>query len=217
MAHDHIEDVGYRVLLERYVTCVDSEFPRYLELNGLRMMVRGGPHVERFVRRLAEDAAAITDPELEVLLDHGWRPRLAAAWLIGVGRRTSFRERLGELLLASETWYAGRGYCFALARFGTHEDAALLAAYLDRYLPRTDLMYDQEAALGALLHLDARLGTRHADRFTAPGGLWQRWAEARFGGRDPRWHEPGRLRRWTDLQCDFADGRPRREMFPAGQ
>ncbi|MFC7512989.1 DUF6000 family protein [Streptomyces thermocarboxydus] len=47
-----------------------------------------------------------------------------------------------------------------------------------RQLPRTGLRYDQPAALGALLRLDARLGTRHADRFTRPGGLWDRWVDA---------------------------------------
>ncbi|MBD0741487.1 DUF6000 family protein [Streptomyces sp. CBMA152] len=65
----------------------------------------------------------------------------------------------------------------ALSGFGTSADAALLAAYLDRYLPRADLFYDQPRALGALLHLDARLGTGHAARFLTPGGLWQQWTQ----------------------------------------
>ncbi|WP_129593411.1 DUF6000 family protein [Streptomyces sp. C] len=37
-----------------------------------------------------------------------------------------FRERIGTLLLDSEVCYAGSGYCFALARFGTAEDAGIL-------------------------------------------------------------------------------------------
>ncbi|MFI7157291.1 DUF6000 family protein [Micromonospora chalcea] len=39
-----------------------------------------------------------------------------------------------------------------------------LTAYLDRYLPRLDLRYDQDWALGALRCVDLRLGTSHADR-----------------------------------------------------
>ncbi|MGW3831408.1 DUF6000 family protein [Streptomyces microflavus] len=61
--------------------------------------------------------------------------------MIRVGRRTTFRERIDDLLLTSEFYFVGSGYCFALARFGT------------------------------LLHLDARLGTYHADRLTEPDGL----------------------------------------------
>ncbi|MFD3469367.1 DUF6000 family protein [Streptomyces sp. NPDC058682] len=46
------------------------------------------------------DATTITDAELE-----------------------SFRERIGDLLLASEVCYSGGAYCFALAHFGTHAGA----------------------------------------------------------------------------------------------
>ncbi|MFE6527527.1 DUF6000 family protein [Streptomyces rochei] len=36
-----------------------------------------------------------------------------------------------------------------MARFGTRADAEILTLYRDHYLPRTDLHYDQPAALGA--------------------------------------------------------------------
>lgn len=75
-----------------------------------------------------------------------------------------------------------------------------------RQLPRTGLRYDQPAALGAILRLDARLGTRHADRFTRPGGLWGRWVDALPLLRgNPGW-APATLRARTDRQCDFANG-----------
>ncbi|MDQ0485701.1 MULTISPECIES: DUF6000 family protein [Streptomyces] len=75
-----------------------------------------------------------------------------------------------------------------------------------RQLPRTGLRYDQPAALGALLRLDARLGTRHADRFTRPGGLWGRWVDALPLLRgNPGWASAA-LRARTDRQCDFANG-----------
>lgn len=149
------EEIGYGHVIERYVTKKDSDHPRYRELKSRRALRPGWPHAERFARHLIDDAATTTDAELEALLGYEWRSRLTAAWLIGVGRRTTFRERIGDLLLASEFCYSGHGYCFALARFGTHADAEILTAYLDHYLPRTDLRYDQPAALGALFHLDA--------------------------------------------------------------
>jgi len=129
-------------------------------------------------RKTQGGAAADIEPrELSVLLEGGWREWKTAAWLIAVAGRTEFRARLGELLLASEVCIAGRGYCVALACFGTEADAQLLITYLDRYLPRLELHYDQGMALGALLHLDAGLGTDHADRFLRPGGLWKRWTD----------------------------------------
>ncbi|MFE2034527.1 DUF6000 family protein [Streptomyces scopuliridis] len=65
--------------------------------------------------------------------------RPAPAWLISVGRRVTFRARIGDLLLASEFCFSGGDYCFALARFGTHADAENLASYFDHHFPLTDL------------------------------------------------------------------------------
>ncbi|MFI9111804.1 DUF6000 family protein [Streptomyces venezuelae] len=163
------------------------------------------PARRRFVRRVLRDAAAVTDAELDALLDYEWRSRLTAAWLIGVDRRASYRERIGTLLLDSEVCFAGVGYCFALARLGTRADAELLVAYLDRYLARPEFDYDQAAALGALLRLDAELGTAYADRIVAPGGPWDTWVGEQVGS-DASSLAPERLRAWTDLRCDFADG-----------
>ncbi|MEW1773844.1 DUF6000 family protein [Streptomyces sp. NPDC086777] len=77
-----------------------------------------------------------------------WRSRLTAAWLIGVDRRASFRERLGDFLLAGEVCQSGSAFCFALARLGTHADAEILTARLDHYFPRTDLRSSDCAANG---------------------------------------------------------------------
>ncbi|PWI12037.1 hypothetical protein DIZ27_03640 [Streptomyces sp. NWU339] len=143
---------------------------------------------------------------MEALLGYEWRSRLTASWLIGVDRRDRFRARIGDLLLASEVCYSGSAYCFALARLGTHADAEILTAYLDRYLPRTDLRYDQPAALGALLRLDAHLGTHHADHFIQPEGLWDRWVQALVHPRDHPGCTPAEQHRRTNLQLDFANG-----------
>ncbi|MFF9201627.1 DUF6000 family protein [Streptomyces sp. NPDC014986] len=206
MPFQHPKEIGYDYVIERYVTRKDSEHPRYRELKSGRVLRPGWQHAERFVRQLIDDAATISDSELEALLGYEWRSRFTAAWLIGVGRRATFRERIGDLLLASEFCFSGGAYCFALARFGTHADAEILTAYLDRYLPRTDLRYDQPAALGALLHLDARLGTHHAARFTEPDGLWDQWVQALDHLRDHPGYRPQERRHLANRQCDFAHG-----------
>ncbi len=167
--------------IRRYVTPGEGAVRRYLKLLGGQFARHDEPDKATFLRALVEDAHQITDHELGVLLDCEWRSRITAAWLIGISHRDQFRERLGTMLLASELVYAGQGYCFALARLGTERDAEILTAYLDHYLPRDDCQYDQPWALGALLHIDERLGANHATRFLQPDGLWQQWAQGRFG------------------------------------
>ncbi|WP_128802459.1 MULTISPECIES: DUF6000 family protein [unclassified Streptomyces] len=165
------EDVRIQ-LIRRYVT----PDRRYLKVGGA-LLGMSGPDRAKFLRKLGQAASEINARELGMLFDGGWRERKTAAWLVAVAGRTEFRERLGELLLASEGPYAGQAYCVALATFGTSADSDPLVAYLDRYLMRPDLYYDQAAALGALLLLDAKLDADHAARFLAPNGLWQRWIE----------------------------------------
>lgn len=135
MPSQHPEEVGYGHVVESYVTRMYGDLPRYLVLNGGRFLGPRWQHTARFTRHLIADAAAINDEELEALLGYEWRSRLTAGWLIGVDNRERFRARIGDLLLASEVCYSGSAYCFALARFGTHADAEILTAYLDRYLP----------------------------------------------------------------------------------
>ncbi len=185
-----------RALIDRYVIWSrdHTRSRRYMSLlgtNALRVTD------DDFAPALADDARRITDAELDALLEFEWRARLTAAWLIGLGERTQFRRTFADLLLESELCYAGQGYCFAFTRFGKPEDADILVAYLDRYLPRSDCHYDQDWAIGALLHLDQKLGTEHAQRFLTSGGLWSRSA---FADRDPF-----TCQRATEQLCAFAE------------
>ncbi|MER5735095.1 DUF6000 family protein [Streptomyces sp. NPDC002262] len=192
------EDPELLALVHRYV----APDRRYLKLGGhIRRM--NDPERTEFVRALGEDAGAIAPGELAILLEGGWRERRTAAWLIAVARRTEFRERLGELLLASEVGFAGSAYCVTLASFGTPADADLLVAYLDRYLRRPDLYYDQPAAMGALLHLDAKLRADQAARFLSPDGLWRQWIDG-----PPRKVHHGTAESYREgisWACTFAD------------
>ncbi|WP_217549345.1 DUF6000 family protein [Streptomyces sp. GbtcB6] len=184
-------------LIRRYVT----PDRRYLELGGSLLGMSGRDRAN-FLRKLGQAAGEISPHELGMLLDRGWRERKTAAWLIAVAGRSEFRERLGELLLASEGPYSGQAYCVALAAFGTSADAELLVAYLDRYLPRADLYYDQTAALGALLLLDAKLGADHTAPFLAPDGLWQQWIN---GPPSKDRDAPDSYREFIGHLCAFAD------------
>ncbi|MFC8278370.1 DUF6000 family protein [Streptomyces sp. NPDC057271] len=185
--------------LRRYVMATPSpKTGRYLDLlhgNFVRL-----PAEERaqFLQTLGRDSRSVTDAQLEFMLQPNWRSRITAAWMIGLDRREQFRDRIGGLLLASELTYAGQGYCIALALLGTTEDATLLTTYLDRYLRRPECRYDQQWALGALLHLDEALGTTHAAGFLDPDGLWSQWANDRNT-------PPERLRQYIGEMCALVD------------
>ncbi|WP_037370461.1 DUF6000 family protein [Amycolatopsis orientalis] len=195
---NHRREPCLGVIVDRYVT----PGRRYLKLRGGSFLAVTDPaEHSAFARALAADARQITDDELRELLGYEWRAQLTAAWLAGLDRRVEHRERIGELLLASKLCHAGRGFCFALARFGTRQDAQLLADYHDRYLARPDLAYDQHWAMGTLLHLDARLGTECASRFLEPDGAWRRWAEATA----TPFTDPGFVRPLIGELCSFAD------------
>lgn len=183
-------------LVRRFVT----PDRRYLRLGGGLLRLSS---VERstFVRDLAQAAYDITPAELGILFEGGWRERKTAAWLVAVAHRTEFRDLIGRLLLASEGPYAGAAYCVALAKFGSAADTALLSAYLDHYLSRPDLDYDQAVVLGTLLYLDGALGSDHTTRFLAPGGPWDRWLEVRaVAALDPQ-----NCRQAVQRLCAFVD------------
>ncbi|MET8630831.1 DUF6000 family protein [Kitasatospora sp. NPDC004669] len=97
---------------------------------------------------------------------------------------------------------ATEGHCVALATFGTPADADILAAYLDRYLPRPDLYYNRTRALGVLLHLDTKLGSERATRFLTPEGLWEQWTDGPPGKERC---DPEQYRRHIGDLCAFAE------------
>ncbi|MFG2593062.1 DUF6000 family protein [Streptomyces sp. NPDC048438] len=201
MRHAH-EDPELLALVRRYVT-PEGERRRYLKLGGSLLRMRS-PEYDRFIRDLREDAGLITADEIATLLEGSWRERRTVAWLVAVARRTEFRERLGELLLASEVCCVGLAYSVALASFGTARDADLLAAYLDRYLCRPDLAYDQAVVMGALQFVDLNRGGGQAAKFREPGGLWQEWlqeAPHQQADTDPSPHFLSLIRRL----CAFVD------------
>ena len=190
-------DAELMTAIGRYVTLRTGTVPRYLKLLHGNFMTMDTVQRRPFLQQLAASARQASDHDLAILLDSEWRSRLTASWLIALDRREQFRQRIGELLLASEGPYAAQGYCFALARFATAADAELLAAYLDTYLQQPDKRFDQHWALGALLYLDEQLAANRAARFLADGALWQQWSKSE--------ETPAELRELIRQLCSATD------------
>tara|TARA_R110002051_G_scaffold15658_1_gene48428 strand:+ start:230 stop:583 length:354 start_codon:yes stop_codon:yes gene_type:complete len=66
---------------------------------------------------------------------------------------------IGVHLLKSQVCYAGKGYCMYLALNNSEKGINYLKKYLDYYLTRKDLHFDQTEAICALLWTDKMNGT----------------------------------------------------------
>jgi hypothetical protein len=88
--------------------------------------------------------------------DYNWRPRITAAFFASLKRYESLEEHIGKLLLRSDLCFAGKQYCVALAEFNTLNGIRYLTEYLDYYLTRPDLDYDQGDAMAAIAYLDEK-------------------------------------------------------------
>jgi hypothetical protein len=119
-----------------------------------------------------------------------WRPRSVGAAFAALRGDTELTDDLGRLLLRSDVCFAGRTYCVALARFGSELAVSYLRQYLEYYLTRPDLWFDQKEAMAALTYVDSKHGTTHAHELL---GLWHA-----FVANKPNWN--------LALRCEgFAD------------
>jgi hypothetical protein len=95
--------------------------------------------------------------------DRNWRSRQTGAFFSAITSQTRYIDIIGTHLLKSEVSYAGSVYCQVLASFNLPECLDYLNFYLDYYLTRADLWFDQRAALEAILYLDRINATNHFD------------------------------------------------------
>lgn len=116
----------------------------------------------------AEAAKEINIDIVKSLLgDFNWRTRIAGAFFSAINVYKEAEEIIGKHLLKSEVTYAGSGYCLALAAFQTEKAKDYLIAYLDYYLDRKDLWFDQADAFCALEYIDKDQANRLVDKWNS--------------------------------------------------
>lgn len=104
----------------------------------------------------AQAAQEITPDIVSQLLgDFNWRLRIVGAYFAAIKGYEEFTDIMGVHLLQSEVCYAGYGYALAFAVFGSERAQDYLKAYLEYYLKRPELWYDQADALAALHLMDS--------------------------------------------------------------
>lgn len=100
-----------------------------------------------------------------LLGDFDWRPRIVGAYFAAINDYKDLGLIVGRSLLKSEVCYAGAGYCVALASFATEEAKEFLITYLDYYLGRKDLWFDQADAFCALEFLDREAAAQRLEKW----------------------------------------------------
>jgi hypothetical protein len=126
------------------------------------------PHVEEF---LTSHLPRVSDELIHQLLSYfDWRPRSCGAYLAALTHRTAFVDHLGRLLVRSDVCFAGKAYALALAEPDEPAGNAYLEKYLDYYLQRIDLWFDQGEVMAALAYLDKKNGTDKLARYLP---LWR--------------------------------------------
>lgn len=121
-------------------------------------------------------------PELitRLLTYPDWYSHSAGAFLATLKRVTTLEEHLGRLLLRSDYCFVGKTYCTALVEFNSPSSIEYLSKYLNFYLTRPDLEFNQGDAMGALALLDEKNGTSNIDAFRSK---WNEFASVRTWSR----------------------------------
>ncbi|MFN9954563.1 MAG: DUF6000 family protein, partial [bacterium] len=97
----------------------------------------------------------------KLLGDFNWRTRLTGAYFAAINDFREFEENIGQLLLKSEVYYAGAIYALTLGIFNTKSGQGFLEKYLDYYLTKFDLFFDQKKVLSTVKYLDEVNGTNN--------------------------------------------------------
>ncbi|MBI4946927.1 MAG: hypothetical protein HY840_11080 [Bacteroidetes bacterium] len=93
-----------------------------------------------------------------------WRTRQTGAFFAAITDQRQFIDIIGTHLLKSEVCFAGSIYCCVFASFNTPKCVDYLNTYLEYYLTKPDLWFDQGSAMKAIVYLDKINGTNYADK-----------------------------------------------------
>lgn len=126
----------------------------------------------------------------KLLGEFNWRSRSVGAYFVAVGGMREFEVVIGNLLLRSDVCYAGHHYCLALASFSSPVAIDYLDQYLEYYLTRQDLWFDQSSAMGALSFIGASKGR---DLVTPHMAEWEK-----FITNKPDWDLASSIERFTE-------------------
>ncbi|MBU4537170.1 MAG: hypothetical protein KJ689_01155 [Bacteroidetes bacterium] len=107
-------------------------------------------------------------PEITLTLlgDFNWRTRLVGAYFSAIKDYKEQIEIIGTHFLKSEVCCVGHIYALVFAFYNNEKSIKYLTEYLDYYLQKPELYFDQESALEALSYIDTTNGTSYCEKFS---------------------------------------------------
>lgn len=133
---------------------------------------------EEWVTKIAELYPKINDEViLKNLGDFDWRTRSTGAFFAAIKDKKEYIEIIGTHLIKSEVCYAGRTYAKVLGYFNDEKGNEYLERYLDYYLKRKDLYFDQGDVFQAVKYLDEINGTNKIDKYVDD---WNEYVKGKF-------------------------------------
>jgi len=114
------------------------------------------------------------DVILKALGDFNWRTRQTGAYFTGITDKQNFIDIIGTHLLKSEVTFACKIYLVVFASFNTQKCIDYIETYLNYYLNKPDLFFDQREAMEAISYLDIINNTNLSLKYKDP---WLKFLE----------------------------------------
>ena len=115
-----------------------------------------------------------------IIGENNWREKIVGAFFCAIENLTEFEDIIGISFLKSEFVYQGKGFALALASFSSEKSINYLKKYLDYYLTRQDLEYDQNYAMSALKWIDEKTKSEHTEEYKQKYAEWEKGSKRKF-------------------------------------
>lgn len=104
------------------------------------------------------------DITLALLGDFNWRTRLVGSYFSALKGYEDQIDVIGTHFLKSEVCFVGSTYALVFAFYNKPNTIRYINDYLNYYLQKPELFFDQDAALNALVYLDRANGTNDFEK-----------------------------------------------------
>jgi len=130
---------------------------------------------------------------LQNLGDFDWRTRSTGSYFAGIKKAVHLEKTIGTHLLKSEVCYSGSEYAITLASFNTEHSVYCFNLYLEYYLTKPELYFDQGSVMTALQYLDEINNTNHTEKHL------KNWEDFIF------WRNQKQIKDLNNLKQTFPD------------
>ncbi len=163
--------------LEHYTNANKIE-PEFIKKWCVPFYMFGINNADEFIRNLKPIRTELNLEVVKKLLgDFNWRTRIVGAYFASIMEFKTVEDIIGIHLLKSQVCYAGNGYCLTLATLNTQNGIEYLKKYLEYYLTRKELHYEQREAMCALKWTDKINGTNEMGEYL---NLYQDWVSGKY-------------------------------------